>query len=115
MSNLIIEPFTRLNLIKTLEQLGVEGTKDYGFPFSAVIVLTWSFIFMLLSYKLLKEEICNSIFLLVLLIENINNCIITYNLQYINHFADRNGLYQKIYSSHEEILIQINFNNSRDH
>ncbi|MFT5252073.1 MAG: ABC-type transport system involved in multi-copper enzyme maturation permease subunit [Flavobacteriales bacterium] len=58
MSNLIIEPFTRLNLIKNIgTQLGVEGTKDYGVPFSAVvIVLTWSFVFMLLSYNLLKRR-----------------------------------------------------------
>ncbi|MBU0940511.1 MAG: ABC transporter permease [Bacteroidetes bacterium] len=58
MSNLIVEPFTRLNVIKNIgTQLGVEDIKDYGVPFSAiVIVLAWSFIFMALSYKLLKRR-----------------------------------------------------------
>ena len=58
MSNLIIEPFTRLNVIKNIgTQLGVDDIKDYGVPFSAiVIVLAWSFIFMFLSHKLLKNR-----------------------------------------------------------
>ena len=58
MSNLIVEPFTRLNLIKNIgTQLGVDDIKDYGVPFSAiVIVLAWSFIFTALSYKLLKKR-----------------------------------------------------------
>jgi ABC-type transport system involved in multi-copper enzyme maturation permease subunit len=58
MSNLIIEPFTRLNVIKNIgTQLGVEDIKDYGVPFSAMlIVLAWAFIFMVLSYKLLKKR-----------------------------------------------------------
>jgi ABC-type transport system involved in multi-copper enzyme maturation permease subunit len=58
MSNLIIEPFTRLNVIKNIgTQLGVDDIKDYGVPFSAiVIVLAWSFIFIFLSHKLLKNR-----------------------------------------------------------
>lgn len=58
MSNLIVEPFTRLNVIKNIgTQLGMDDIKDYGVPFSAiVIVLAWSFIFMVLSYKLLKKR-----------------------------------------------------------
>lgn len=58
MSNLIVEPFTRLNVIKNIgTQLGVDDIKDYGVPFSAiVIVLAWSFIFIVLSYKLLKKR-----------------------------------------------------------
>ncbi|MBC5842280.1 ABC transporter permease [Flavobacterium sp. F-380] len=58
MSNLIVEPFTRLNVIKNIgTQLGVDDIKDYGVPLSAiVIVLAWSFIFMALSYKLLKRR-----------------------------------------------------------
>ena len=58
MSNLITEPFTRLNVIKNIgTQLGVDDIKDYGVPFSAiVIVLAWSFIFMFLSHKLLKKR-----------------------------------------------------------
>jgi hypothetical protein len=58
MSNLIIEPFSRLSVIKTIgTQIGVDGVKDYSVHFSSiVIVLLWSFIFMLLSYKLLKNR-----------------------------------------------------------
>jgi ABC-type transport system involved in multi-copper enzyme maturation permease subunit len=58
MSNLIVEPFSRLNVIKNIgTQLGVNDIKDYGVPFSAIlIVMTWSFLFMLLSYKLLKRR-----------------------------------------------------------
>lgn len=58
MSNLIIEPFSRLNVIKNIgTQLGVNDIKDYGVPLSAIlIVITWSFLFMLLSYKLLKRR-----------------------------------------------------------
>jgi ABC-type transport system involved in multi-copper enzyme maturation permease subunit len=58
MSNLIVEPFTRLNIIKNIgTQLGVDDIKDYGVPFSTMlIVLAWSFIFMLFSYKLLKKR-----------------------------------------------------------
>jgi ABC-type transport system involved in multi-copper enzyme maturation permease subunit len=58
MSNLIVEPFTRLSVIKTIEsQIGVEGIKDYGVHFSSIIiVLTWTAIFMFLSYKLLKKR-----------------------------------------------------------
>ena len=58
MSNLIIEPFSRLNVIKNIgTQLGVNDIKDYGVPFAAIgIVLVWSFLFMVLSYKLLKKR-----------------------------------------------------------
>ena len=58
MSNLIVEPFSRLSVIKTIgTQIGVTEIKDYSVHFSAIlIVLCWSFIFMLLSYKLLKNR-----------------------------------------------------------
>jgi ABC-type transport system involved in multi-copper enzyme maturation permease subunit len=58
MSNLIIEPFSRLSVIKTIgTQIGVDGIKDYGVHFlSILIVLVWSVLFMLLSYKLLKNR-----------------------------------------------------------
>ncbi|EIA08245.1 hypothetical protein HJ01_01967 [Flavobacterium frigoris PS1] len=58
MSNLIIEPFSRLSVIKTIgTQIGVDGIKDYGVHFSSVlIVLAWSLLFMLFSYKLLKNR-----------------------------------------------------------
>jgi hypothetical protein len=58
MSNLIAEPFTRLSVVKTIEtQIGVENIKDYAVHFSsAIIVMTWTFIFIFLSYKLLKNR-----------------------------------------------------------
>ena len=58
MSNLIVEPFSRLSVIKTIgTQIGVSEIKDYGVHFSAIIiVLCWSLIFMLLSHKLLKNR-----------------------------------------------------------
>ncbi|MFT4983476.1 MAG: ABC-type transport system involved in multi-copper enzyme maturation permease subunit [Flavobacterium sp.] len=58
MSNLIVEPFSRLSVIKTIgTQIGVDSIKNYSVPFSAIIiVLSWSIIFMLFSYKLLKSR-----------------------------------------------------------
>ncbi|WP_166922105.1 ABC transporter permease [Flavobacterium poyangense] len=58
MSNLIIEPFSRLNVVKTIgSQIGVENTKDYGVNYLPIlIVLIWTFIFIYSSYKLLKNR-----------------------------------------------------------
>lgn len=58
MSNLIIEPFTRLSVIKTIgDQMGVENGKDYSVDyFSVLIVLVWTFLFVYSSYKLLKKR-----------------------------------------------------------
>ena len=58
MSNLIIEPFTRLSVVKNIgAQIGVENSKDYGVSYLPIlIVLIWTFLFMLLSYKLLKNR-----------------------------------------------------------
>ncbi|WP_163399379.1 ABC transporter permease [Flavobacterium fluviatile] len=58
MSNLIIEPFTRLSVIKTIgNQMGVENVKDYSVDYlSVVIVLVWTFLFVYFSYKLLKKR-----------------------------------------------------------
>ena len=58
MSNLIVEPFTRLSVIKTIgTQMGVENTKDYGVHYlSILIVLVWIFLFIHFSYKLLKNR-----------------------------------------------------------
>ena len=58
MSNLIIEPFTRLSVIKTIgNQMGVENTKDYGVHFLSVLIVTaWTFLFVYFSYKLLKKR-----------------------------------------------------------
>ncbi len=58
MSSLIVEPFTRLSVIKTMgTQIGVTNVKDYSVHFSdIVIVLAWTAIFLLMSYKLLKKR-----------------------------------------------------------
>lgn len=58
MSNLILEPFSRLSLIKSIgNQMGVENLKDYSVHFSSIIiVLCWTIIFLLLSYKILKNR-----------------------------------------------------------
>ena len=58
MSNLIVEPFSRLSLVKTIgTQIGVENTKDYGVTFTTIlIVLAWVCILNLLSYKILKKR-----------------------------------------------------------
>ncbi|WP_264531006.1 ABC transporter permease [Flavobacterium sp. N502540] len=58
MSNLIIEPFTRLSVIRSIgTQIGVENTKDYGVHYtSIIIVLIWTFLFVYFSYKLLKKR-----------------------------------------------------------
>lgn len=58
MSNLIVEPITRLSVIKSIgTQIGFENTKDYSVPFSAILIVSiWIFIFILMSYKLLKKR-----------------------------------------------------------
>jgi len=57
-SNLIVEPFSRLSVIKNIgTQIGVNNIKNYNVHYSSIlIVLVWTFIFMLLSYKLLKNR-----------------------------------------------------------
>ena len=58
MSNLIVEPFSRLSVIKTIgTQIGVNDIKDYSVPVTSIlIVLAWTVIFMLMSYKILKKR-----------------------------------------------------------
>lgn len=58
MSNLIVEPFTRLSVVQNIgTQIGIENLKHYEVDFSAVlIVVVWIVIFMLMSYKLLKKR-----------------------------------------------------------
>ncbi len=58
MSNLIVEPFTRLSAIKNIQTaIGDNDVKDYSVHFSAIlIVLLWTMIFMFLSFKLLKKR-----------------------------------------------------------
>ncbi|WP_395074596.1 ABC transporter permease [Flavobacterium sp.] len=57
-SNLLVEPFTRLSIIKNIgTQIGVENIKDYSVHFSnVIIVLVWTAIFMFLSYKIIKKR-----------------------------------------------------------
>jgi ABC-2 type transport system permease protein len=56
MWNLIDEPFSRLNAVKTLaSQIGEDITTDYGIHwYEIAIVLGWTFIFIYGSYYLLK-------------------------------------------------------------
>jgi len=58
LSNLIIEPFSRLSVIRNLgNQMGVENTKEYGVNYFAIlIVLVWTYLFIHFSYKLLKNR-----------------------------------------------------------
>lgn len=58
MSNLIVEPFTRLSIIKTIgNQIGVENTKDYDVHYlSILIVMIWTYLFVYFSYKILKNR-----------------------------------------------------------
>lgn len=58
MSNLIVEPFTRLSVVKNIgNQIGVESLKDYEVHyFSIFIVIIWTFLFIYFSYKLLKSR-----------------------------------------------------------
>jgi ABC-type transport system involved in multi-copper enzyme maturation permease subunit len=58
MSNLIKEPFTKLNAVKTVaKQVGEDLTKDFSVHlFDIFIVLIWTFIFIYLSYWILKKR-----------------------------------------------------------
>ena len=57
-SNLIVEPFSRVSAVKTIEiQMGMNNLKDYSIHYSSILmVLAWTLICMLLSYKLLKNR-----------------------------------------------------------
>jgi ABC-type transport system involved in multi-copper enzyme maturation permease subunit len=58
MSNLIVEPFTRLSIIQSIKTtIGDNDVKDYSVHFSAIlIVLAWTAIFIFLSYKIIKKR-----------------------------------------------------------
>tara|TARA_B100000378_G_scaffold261444_1_gene242818 strand:- start:141 stop:347 length:207 start_codon:yes stop_codon:yes gene_type:complete len=58
MSNLIIEPFSRLNAIQAAaNQLGTEIGKDYSIHwYQILIVLIWTAIFVYSSLILLKKR-----------------------------------------------------------
>ena len=58
MSNLIVEPFTRLSAIRNLQTaVGENSIKDYNVHFSSiVIVLVWTTIFIYSSYKIIQKR-----------------------------------------------------------
>jgi len=58
MANLIKEPFTRLSAVKTVaKQVGEDLSKDFSVqPLDIIIVVGWTFIFIYLSYALLKKR-----------------------------------------------------------
>ncbi len=58
MANLIKEPFTRLSAVKTVaKQVGEDLSKDFSVQsLDILIVLTWTAIFIYLSYALLKKR-----------------------------------------------------------
>ncbi|MFZ4680117.1 MAG: ABC transporter permease [Flavobacterium sp.] len=58
MSNLIVEPITRLSVIKNIQTaVGDTNVKDYSVHFSTIfIVLVWTTLFIFLSYKIIKKR-----------------------------------------------------------
>tara|TARA_R110001583_G_scaffold4351_5_gene25291 strand:+ start:21254 stop:22081 length:828 start_codon:yes stop_codon:yes gene_type:complete len=58
MANLIKEPFTRLDAVKTVaKQVGEDLSKDFSVqPLAIIIVLVWTAIFIYFSYALLKKR-----------------------------------------------------------
>ncbi len=58
MSNLIKEPFTRFNAVKSVaKRIGEDLSKDFSVHFSDIlIVCVWTTIFIYLSYALLKKR-----------------------------------------------------------
>ncbi|MGL2966937.1 ABC transporter permease [Flavobacterium sp. XGLA_31] len=57
-SNLLVEPFTRLSVIQSIQNaVGENSGKDYSVHFSSIIiVLTWTAIFIFLSYIIIKKR-----------------------------------------------------------
>ena len=58
MSNLIKEPFTRFSAVKSVANLvGEDLSKDFSVHFTDIIIVSvWTFIFIYLSYRLLKRR-----------------------------------------------------------
>jgi hypothetical protein len=58
MYNLIKEPFTRLNAVQSVaNQIGEKVTLNYHVHwYEILIVLAWTYIFVTLSYLLLKKR-----------------------------------------------------------
>lgn len=58
MSNLIIEPGSRLSAVRTIgKQIGVDNMKDYDVHFLTIaVVLAWTAIFIFASYKIIQKR-----------------------------------------------------------
>jgi ABC-type transport system involved in multi-copper enzyme maturation permease subunit len=58
MSNLIVEPFSRLSIIKNIQEtIGENNSKDFSVHSTdIIIVLCWTIIFIYLSYLLIKKR-----------------------------------------------------------
>ena len=58
MSNLIKEPFTRLNAVQSVaKQIGEDLSKDFSVHwYQIAIVLAWTFLFIYASFRLLKKR-----------------------------------------------------------
>lgn len=58
MSNLIVEPFTKLSIIRNIKTtIGANDVKDYDVHFTTVlIVLVWITIFIFSSYKIIQKR-----------------------------------------------------------
>ena len=58
MSNLIAVPFSRLSVVKNIStHIGINDIKDYSVHATSIlIVLAWTVIFMVMSYKILKKR-----------------------------------------------------------
>ncbi|WP_338409584.1 ABC transporter permease [uncultured Flavobacterium sp.] len=58
MANLIVEPFSKLDLAITIgSQIGIENTKDYAVHFTTIlIVIVWIVIFNFASYYIVKKR-----------------------------------------------------------
>ena len=58
MSNLIKEPFTRLNAVQSVaKQVGEDLSKDFSVHwYQIVIVMVWTYIFIYASFKILQKR-----------------------------------------------------------
>jgi len=58
MTNLIKEPFTRLNAVQSIaKQVGEDLSKDFSVHLSDIAIVSfWTFVFIYLSYRLLKRR-----------------------------------------------------------
>lgn len=58
MSNLIVEPFTKLSIIRNIKtSIGANNIKDYDVHFTSIlIVLVWTALFVFFSYKIIKKR-----------------------------------------------------------